>query len=138
MAVTDMQTKPKERSSWSGTAFMVEALVLLAVLVACMAVFTQLFAHALTMAHTSEQLSNAVAVAQNAAEEFSTDPVAVSTGQTVGEGVAAHGVDGYDVACDVTSTPQGNGTMYAAHITVSSEGTQLYELDASRYVSEVR
>lgn len=132
-----MAAKPEKRSNWSGTAFMVEALVLLAVLVSCMAVFTQLFTHALSTAHNSERLSGAVTVAQSAAEEFSADPVAVSAGQEVGEGVAANGADGFTVTCNVTSERQNAGTVYAAHISVADEDGQVYELDATRYVSEV-
>ncbi len=133
-----MAAKSAKRLNWSGTAFMVEALVLLAVLVACMAVFTQLFTHALSTANNSERLSGAVTVAQSAAEEFSANPAAVYAGQPVGEGVAANGADGFDVTCDVTSAQQSTGTMYTAHISVTDEGGQVYELDTTRYVSEVK
>lgn len=133
-----MASKLKERTNWSGTAFMVEALVLLAVLVACMAVFTQLFTHALSTANDSERLSNAVTVAQSAAEEFSADPAAVYAGQPVGEGVAANGADGLDVTCDVSRAQQGAGTMYTAHISVADANGPVYELDTTRYVSEVK
>lgn len=133
-----MAAKHTKQAHWGTTAFMVEALVLLAVLVACMAVFTQLFAHALTTTHNSERLSSAVAVAQSAAEEFSADPVAVCAGQEVGQGIAAHGTDEFSVSCNVSSTPQEAGTLYAAHISVSDENGQAYELDATRYVSKVK
>ncbi len=133
-----MAAKPEKRSNWSGTAFMVEALVLLAVLVACMAVFTQLFTHALSTANNSERLSNAVTIAQSAAEEFSANPAAVYAGQEVGEGVAANGAGGFDVTCDVSSAQQSAGTMYTAHISVADGDGQIYELDTTRYVSEVK
>lgn len=132
-----MSMAKNKRSNWAGTAFMVEALVLLAVLVACMAVFTQLFAYALTTAQESERTSSTVIAAQNAAEEFSADPESVYASKPVGEGVAENGADGQYVSCDVTKTAQAAGTMYAAHITVSDNAGVAYELDATRYVSGV-
>lgn len=132
-----MSMANRKRSNWAGTAFMVEALVLLAVLVACMAVFTQLFAHAITTAQESERTSNAVIAAQNAAEEFSADPESVYAGKPVGEGVAANGTEDEQVVCNVTKTAQAAGTLYAAHITVSDSVGIAYELDVTRYVSGV-
>lgn len=73
------------------TAFLIEALVLMAVLIASMAVFTQLFTHSAVAAHQAEELTRATLLAQNAAEEFSSDPAAVAAGKTVGQGVARRG-----------------------------------------------
>lgn len=64
------------------TAFLIEALVLMAVLIASMAVFTQLFTHSAVAAHQAEDLTRATLLAQNAAEEFSSDPAAVAAGKT--------------------------------------------------------
>ena len=50
------------------TAFLIEALVLMAVLSASMAVFTQLFTHSAVAAHQAEELTKATLLAQNAAE----------------------------------------------------------------------
>lgn len=50
------------------TAFLIEALVLMAVLIASMAVFTQLFTHSAVAAHQAEELTRATLLAQNAAE----------------------------------------------------------------------
>ena len=94
------------------TAFLIEALVLMAVLIASMAVFTQLFTHSAVAAHQAEELTKATLLAQNAAEEFSSDPAAVAAGKTVGQGVAAgnvsavDGSDGLTVSCDVDSDAQ--------------------------------
>ena len=136
------------------TAFLIEALVLMAVLIASMAVFTQLFTHSAVAAHQAEDLTRATLLAQNAAEEFSSDPAAVAAGKTVGQGVAAgktvgqgvaagnvsavDGSDGLTVSCDVDSDAQGRGTLYTAHITVSDDSGEVYALDASRYESGVR
>ena len=108
------------------TAFLIEALVLMAVLIASMAVFTQLFTHSAVAAHQAEDLTRATLLAQNAAEEFSSDPAAVD------------GSDGLTVSCDVDSDAQGRGTLYTAHITVSDDSGEVYALDASRYESGVR
>ena len=116
------------------TAFLIEALVLMAVLIASMAVFTQLFTHSAVAAHQAEDLTRATLLAQNAAEEFSSDPAAVAAGKTVGQGVAAGNVS----AGDVDSDAQGRGTLYTAHITVSDDSGEVYALDASRYESGVR
>ena len=126
------------------TAFLIEALVLMAVLIASMAVFTQLFTHSAVAAHQAEDLTRATLLAQNAAEEFSSDPAAVAAGKTVGQGVAAgnvsavDGSDGLTVSCDVDSDAQGRGTLYTAYITVSDDSGEVYALDASRYESGVR
>ena len=118
------------------TAFLVEALVLMAVLIASMAVFTLLFTHSAVAAHQAKD--------QNAAEEFSSNPAAVAAGKTVGQGVAAGDVsavddsDGLTVSCNVDSDVQGRGTLYTAHITVSDDSGEVYALDVSRYESGVR
>ena len=116
------------------TAFLIEALVLMAVLIASMAVFTQLFTHSAVAAHQAEELTRATLLAQNAAEEFSSDPAAVAAGNVS----AVDGSDGLTVSCDVDSDAQGRGTLYTAHITVSDDSDEVYALDASRYESGVR
>ena len=103
------------------TAFLIEALVLMAVLIASMAVFTQLFTHSAVAAHQAEELTRATLLAQNAAEEFSSDPAAVAAGKTVGQGVAAgnvsavDGSDGLAVSCDVDSDAPGHAVHGAHH-----------------------
>ena len=116
------------------TAFLIEALVLMAVLIASMAVFTQLFTHSAVAAHQAEDLTRATLLAQNAAEEFSSAPAAVAAGNVS----AVDGSDGLTVSCDVDSDAQGRGTLYTAHITVSDDSGEVYALDASRYESGVR
>ena len=116
------------------TAFLIEALVLMAVLIASMAVFTQLFTHSAVAAHQAENLTRATLLAQNAAEEFSSDPAAVAAGNVS----AVDGSDGLTVSCDVDSDAQGRGVLYTAHITVSDDSGEVYALDASRYESGVR
>lgn len=127
-------TSHKEKSAWSSTAFMVEVLVLLFFLIASMAIFTQLFASSVTTSTDANRLSQATVIAQNAAEEFSANPSAVTAGKQVGTGVAAKGADDMSVTCNVTTQKTKAGTRYAAHISVLDEGDVVYELDATRYV----
>ncbi len=126
---------PKQgKTPWSSTAFMIEALVLLFVLVASLAVFTTLFAQSATGAHQAKRISEASVVAQNAAEEFSADPTAVANGTAVGAG-AAQGDGTWTVHCKVTGQEAGEaGTLYTAHITVDDEQGEAYALDTSRFV----
>lgn len=120
------------------TAFIVETLALLAVLVISIAVFTQLFSRATTTADQSARVCRAVSVAEDAAEEFSADPVAIAAGKTVGSGVSSQGEDGFEVSCNVTEDKHDAGTLYRAHIEVSDDAGVAYELNSARYVSEVK
>ena len=122
----------------STTAFIIEALALLLVLIVSMAVFTQLFARSTAAADQSARICKAVNVAEDVAEEFSADPAAVAAGKTVGAGVAKDGRDGFDVSCDVNQDATGAGTLWKAHIKVSDDEGTAFELDTSRYVSEAR
>lgn len=133
-----MTAQKQGKTSWTGTAFMVEALVLLFFLVASLAVFTQLFAYSANGAKEAQRITQATELAQNAAEEFSANPQAVAAGQTVGLGAAqGEGADGFTVSCDVSNEAQGHGTYYTAHITVTDSEGEAYALDASRYVEGV-
>ena len=123
--------------SWSSTSFLVEALILLVVLIASMAVFTTLFVHASSGANDAARLSSATAIAQNAAEEFSSNPQAVAAGKKVGEGMAKAGSSDFDVTCKVSSENEGAGVLYTATITVSDDAGEVYSLSTSRYVSGV-
>lgn len=132
------RTATGERPSWSSTSFLVEALILLVVLIASMAVFITLFAHAASGANDAARLSSATAIAQNAAEEFSSNPQAVAAGKKVGEGVAKSDGGDFDVTCKVSSEEEGAGVLYTATITVSDDAGEVYSLDTSRYVSGVK
>ena len=109
-----------------GTGFLVEALLVLALLMACLAVFVRLFSAAQLEGLHANHISEAVIVATNCAEEFCADPTGV-------DGSSSR--DGFDVTCEVTPTRRDGGTYYEAHIVVSANDEKLYELDTSRYVS---
>lgn len=133
-----MANRQKSGRMRSTTAYIIEALALLAVLVASMAVFTQLFAASTETANESSRLCRAVSVAENAAEEFSADPSAVAGGESTGLGTANGTSDGFTVRTKVTQDKQEAGTLWHAHITVSDDAGVAYKLDTQRYVSEAR
>ena len=111
--------------TWSGSAFIVEALLLLLFLAASAAIFTQLFAHAATQATESLELSRAVAVANDTAERFAADPDSI-------EDVTLS--DGMVVVCTTTSDGYGAGTLY--HATISGYGQDAYPVPGELPVGE--
>lgn len=141
-------------STWQNAAFVIEALVLLAALTASIAVFTSLFSKSIVLSSDATKLTRAVQLAESAADEFSSNPEAVAAGQSVGTGVAAGEADaeGLSVSVDVEESPADAGTLYTAHVSVvdtaaaasdgasaqGSDGTVIYALDVTRYVSEAR
>ena len=117
------------RPLWSGTAFLVEALLLLVFLAASLAVFAQLFAAAAGKTAESDQLARAVAAADNVAEQFAANPHAVSTVNEIDE-------------------PRDGGVLHKATITVYerstaeatgsvSTGDSVFSVSTARYESEV-
>ena len=127
------------RPLWSGTAFLVEALLLLVFLAASLAVFAQLFSAAAGKTAESDQLSRAVAAADNVAEQFAANPQAVS---------AVNEIDDLVVVCDVVDEPRDGGVLYKATITVYerstaeatgsvSTGDSVFSVSTARYESEV-
>lgn len=139
---------------WANLAFVVEALILLFAIVVSMAVFTSLYAKAATLAARSEDLTQAIQMAQSAAEEFSNDPASVASGTPVGLGFAAgeKNTASLAVTCDVEEEATEAGVLYRAHIAVVEAGdaaeadasaapaapAELFSVDATRYVSEVK
>ena len=114
-------SRNKRRSNWSSTAFLVESLVLLFFLIACLAVFTQMFAHSWLASSNASRLSAACVVAQNAAEDFEANPQGVQNGA-------------FDVNRTVESEATAAGTMYTVHIAVSDDTGEVYSLEAQRYM----
>ena len=112
-----------------GIAFLIEALVILAFLVACMAVFTKLFAAAQLEGLAATHTSQAVICATNRAEQFSANPT--NTDEVVTE-------TGLRTVCEVEEIQRGAGVLYNATIIVydeSAQGAEIYRLETSRYVS---
>lgn len=97
------------------TAFIVEAMVLLVFLVLALAMTTKMTIGARSDAALASDLSRAVALAQNTAEEFSADPV----GFAAGPAVIREGEGGLRAQCTVEAEQRAAGTMYTAHIVVT-------------------
>ena len=121
----------KRRSNWSNTAFLVESLVLLFFLIACLAVFTQMFAHSWRASSDASRLSAACVVAQNAAEEFEANP---QTAHNDTIDVSAASGTNFHVSRTIESEATATGTMYTVHIAVSDDTGEVYSLEAQRYM----
>ena len=121
----------KRRSNWSNTAFLVESLVLLFFLIACLAIFTQMFAHSWQASSDASKLSAACVVAQNAAEEFEANPQAV---QNDAIDVSDASGTSFHINRSVESEATATGTMYTVHIAVSDDTGEVYSLEAQRYM----
>lgn len=139
------------RASWHGTALLVEALVLLAFLVASLALFMQVFAQARGMGAEGSELAQAVAMASDLAEEFAADPaaepdplerdgltascaVATVTADDAGHTDGQTGSEADDAPSGISSG--GAGTLYRATILVTDgDGDEVYRLVTERYAS---
>ena len=134
-----------DRRPWHGAAFIVESLVLLVFLMASLAVLMQVMGNAHERGIEADKLSNAIILASNDAETFAADP---TTGDRTaqfslvdGERVELTGAEGaasaerYEVERTVQQHAEKAGTLYEAHIEVSSGGNAVYEVNTSRYVS---
>ena len=149
-----------KRASWSGTAFLVEALVLLAFLAASLGVLSAVFITSLEDSVEAERLEAAVTLASDAAEQFAAHPLADLSGErTVNETAyqvqvqvqtlpASDAGTGFansapaDAAAATAGAggeaPASTGGLYCkAHITVSCEDRQVYELDTASYAGSV-
>lgn len=133
-AVSDVADRQARKASWHGKAFLVEALVLLVFLVASLSILVALFVQARTEADEGERLSQAVQLAQNAAEEFAADP-AGSQGLAIEDG-------GLMATVQVGEEAHESGSLLNATVTVVDEegdgsieaGEEIYRLDTARYV----
>lgn len=116
----------RTRSPQGGRSFLMEAVILFAVLAACLAVIFSVDAAARATGTQADQLSRAVNLAQGQAEAFAADPQAAPTDATD---------DGLTASCAVEGEPTADGTLYHATITVTDQvGSTVYTLATSRYV----
>ncbi|MBR0404708.1 MAG: hypothetical protein IJI68_05850 [Eggerthellaceae bacterium] len=119
------RTSAALHSRWSGTAFLVEAMLLLVIIMASLAVFTQLFAESAERANASRSLTDAVAAATATAELFCADPTGVKSEFMEGD---------LRVVCQVTPERRTGGVIYYA--TISVYGTESVDSDADGSASE--
>lgn len=120
----------QRQATWPGMAVLVEAMVLMTVLLASLAVIMQLFSAATIRAQQGQRLAEAVAMATDTAESFANDP-ATANGATIRDGLL--------VQCQVSTKKSKVGTLYSATITVLDTRTvePIYELVTSHYDVEV-
>ena len=117
------------RPSWSGVAFVVEAMLLLVFLVGSLALFTSLFASSVKRGDESRELTVAVAVASDTAERFAADPLSVPASAVKNDMV---------VTCDVTNDARDGGIYRKALITVyDAESQPVYSVTTAVYESGV-
>lgn len=129
-----MAARKDRRSSWHGKAFLVESMVLLVFLVASLSVLVSLFVQARIEGAAGERLSQAIQLAQNAAEEFAADPAAAQ-GLTLEDG-------GLVATVRISEEPHEAGSLFNATVTVvdaegsgsNDAGEEVYRLDTARYV----
>lgn len=129
MGIYRSANKSGSQSTWHGTAFIVEALVLLAFFLGSIAVLMQLFGSSSVMGVESRELTRAVVLASNSAERFAADPATA--------GNLTETEDGYAIACTVEPEDTSAGTLYRATIVVSKAGDEVYRLETARYESGV-
>lgn len=120
--------------AWHGKAFLVEAMVILAFLVVSLAILISVFVHARIESAQGAHQTEAIHLAQNAAEQFSADP-AGSQGLVLAQ-------DELRATVEVTPEPHEDGTLYRATVSVVDEAgvgrhdqnAETYRLDTARYV----
>lgn len=119
-----------EPAAWAGTAFLVEALILLAFLAASLGILATVFAESQDQAVQAQRLETAVTLASDAAESFAADPTSVPALQTC----ERDGVE-YEVACQAQVDPQ-QPAYRSASITVTSQDEELFVLQTGRAVED--
>lgn len=114
------------RPGWHGRAFLVEALILLALIIGSLAVVMNVYVKAHDEGADGMHLTSAIQLAQNAAEEFAADPSGTSNLQLEQDELVAN--------VQVESEQHAAGMLYYATIVVQdSSGETLYSLDTARY-----
>ena len=130
-SVEDMAVNSVNRSeqgTWRGTALIVEVLIILVVVVACLGVFAKLFSYAYSSNLYDQHRAHAITLATSEAEVFAAQ-TEISTGtftENSGE---------YAVTSTISSTPSARGTLYNATISVSYEDEEIYTLETAHYIS---
>lgn len=118
------------KGAWRGTALIVEILVILVVVVACLTVFVKLFSYAYTSNAYDQHRAHAITLATNQAERFAADTSPATGTFTQSEGK-------YTTTWTVTAEPTERGTLYSAVVLVSYADQELYALSTASYVSSV-
>lgn len=133
---------------WHGTAFLVEAVLLLLFVTISLGVVVSLLGKSHLIGAEANQTTYAATLAstgaRNGAEAFSANPKGVveTTYYEVVNGVYAETdqylSSAYTVTCKVKPKRMAGGTLYSAVITVKRHNVTLVQLDTAKYVSEGR
>ena len=118
------------KGAWRGTALIVEILIILVVVVACLTVFIKLFSYAYASNAYDQHRAHAITLATNQAECFAADTSPAAGTFTQNEGK-------YTTTWTITAEPTKRGTLYSAVISVSYADQELYTLSTASYVSLV-
>lgn len=134
------------------TGFYLETLLLIVVFISIILVLTQVFGIGRAMSGRAELLTNAVCLAQNAAEAVSASETPEEVAALLNENGNARISEGCVEACYdrdmrpapeapalrvlVTWEPAADGMIYST-ITVTNGGDPVYSLDTAVYVGEV-
>ncbi|MDO4502581.1 MAG: hypothetical protein Q4D06_05290 [Coriobacteriia bacterium] len=134
------------RSSWHGTALIMEAVMLLLFVTISLGVVVSLLAYSHSLGETANQGAYAAALAstgaRNGAEAFSADPTGMeeTTYYQVEEAsfteTSEYLSGAYVVNCQVEPEKRKGGVLYRATITVSRYNAPVYTLRTAKYVSE--
>lgn len=128
-----MMTVGGEGGGRRGFAFYIEALLLVLFLLVSMVVLIQMFSSSRSMGQEAHQLTKAVIMAQNAAEEFASGEI--SQPETLlyfgenGQAAEAPQEGGYQVRVLVEE----KDSMKAATIQVERFGEEIYSLNTARF-----
>lgn len=118
----DKAASRRQTAPWRGTAFLVEASVLLTFVVAAVAVFAVLFFGAAREGLRAERLTQAVTAARDAAEQFAAN------------GAEADGTwesDGLTVQVKVSADEEIPGLLRAEVSVLDEGGSELYRLETA-------
>ena len=140
----------RDQQAWHGSAFVLEAVILLFFISISLAIITNLFGTSHQTGQDANDLTHGLILATtesvNGAEAFAANPTdtqapevayyQVDDGRFIQAPIYTSGV--YVVKRTVTTDNTDAGTLYKAHIEVSRFDNLLYELDTEAYVSERR
>lgn len=132
-------------------SFQIEAVVVLLLMLFSMSVLVRVLGAARSMSDEAHDLSCAIHIAQDAAEQLAACRSADDFAALLGAGadadgtlVAVYGADGapladgaqaaYTLRCTCSEAPAGAGTMLCVHFTVTGNQRVLYELDSQKYL----
>ena len=125
------QPMQKASSVWHGSAFVVEAIFLLAFLAITIAVFVQMESYSQQQSIIAGLKTQAMEIVSNIAEEFAVSPVeTIDTYQTAQE------ISGFEVGVISEQKQTPYGILYSIEIKADKEGTTCAELYTSNYVSQ--